>query len=268
MPEYLAPGVYLEESDSGVTPIPGVSTSIDDATLQRLVASFREIVGLEPDWTRFNQSDPGVTLIQLLAWLGESLLYRTDDTSRGRREAALRALAPLLTSTCAPQCAPLRRPRYFTGELLTAATLEAEQDYQRDRLRRHNLALHGVGVVCGLGVHVDAGGDGPRVAVDPGYAIDPRGDELAVCERVTVRLRAEPSEAFVSLRRWERSGGSMPGLDEPEVTWVEEATLVAISAHVPVDAVVLARLTRASDGWSVDGAFARSSPSAVPKPPV
>ena len=41
MPEYLAPGVYLEESDAGVNPIPGVSTStIDIETAQALVAAI------------------------------------------------------------------------------------------------------------------------------------------------------------------------------------------------------------------------------------
>ncbi len=265
MPEYLAPGIYLDESDSTPTPIPGVSTSIDDATLQRLVESFREIVGLsDPDWTRCNDPDPGVALIQLFAWLGESLLYRTDDASRARRDAARRALAPLLASSCAPPCDSLRRPRYFAGQLLTAATLEAEQDYQRDKLRRHNLALHGVGIVCGLGVHVDARGDGPRVAIDPGYAIDPHGDLLAVCERVAVGLSGEPREVFVSLRRWDRPCATAPGPEGPEATLVEEVALIACSARVPVDAVALARLTRGAEGWAVDAGSSPSSPSLKP----
>jgi len=230
-----------------------VSTSIDDATLRRLVARFREIVGRDgPDWTRFNDSDPGVTLIQLFAWLGESLLYRGDDPSRARRDAARRAFARLTMDGCVSACAPLRRPRYYTGQLLAAATLAAEQDYQRDKLRRHNLALHGVGVVSGLGVHVDAGGDGPRVTIDPGCAIGPCGDELALCERVAARLPVEGPEAFVSIRLWEHPGGTTPGPEGPEAAWIEEAALVAISARVPVDALALARLTQGPDGWSVD----------------
>jgi hypothetical protein len=31
-----------------------------------------------PEWTEHNDSDPGVTLVELHAFLGESLLYRTD----------------------------------------------------------------------------------------------------------------------------------------------------------------------------------------------
>ncbi len=246
MPEYLAPGVYLEESDSGVTPIPGVSTSIDDVTLQRLVASFRAILGRDdPAWTRFGESDPGVVLIQMLAWLGESLLYGAGDAARA-------AFAALSTSTSAAPCAPLRRPRYFAGQLLTVSALQTEQDYQRDKRRRHTLALHGTGIVSGLGVHVDTGNDGPRVAIDPGIAVDRHGDELELCERVVVRLRVQPcDEVFVSLRRWERPGGTTAGLNGPEATWIEEATLVSVSPHVPLDAVVLGRLRAGADGWSV-----------------
>ena len=63
MTEYLAPGVYLEESDAGVKPIPGVSTStIDIETARALVAAIESIVErTQPDWTRSNDADPGIT---------------------------------------------------------------------------------------------------------------------------------------------------------------------------------------------------------------
>ena len=79
MPEYLAPGVYLEESDAGVNPIPGVSTStIDIETAQALVAAIESIIErTQPNWTRSNDADPGVTLIELFAWVAESLLFRS-----------------------------------------------------------------------------------------------------------------------------------------------------------------------------------------------
>jgi hypothetical protein len=38
-----------------------------------------------PDWTTFNQSDPGLTLVELFAFLGENLLYRANQIpERGR----------------------------------------------------------------------------------------------------------------------------------------------------------------------------------------
>jgi len=131
MPEYLAPGVYLEEFDADPQPIPGVSTSIDDATARALIERFKDLV--PPDWTGFNESDPGVTLANLFAWLAEGLLYRTGSATDARRTAAVQALAPLLT------CGPPKRPRYFAGQMLDAATLQAEQTYHRDRLRRTTL---------------------------------------------------------------------------------------------------------------------------------
>jgi hypothetical protein len=38
-----------------------------------------------PDWTDFNRSDPGITLVELFAFLGESLVYH-------RRKFAVAAL--------------------------------------------------------------------------------------------------------------------------------------------------------------------------------
>jgi len=44
------------------------------------------------------------------------------------------------------------RPRFYDGRLLTAADLEDEQDYFREKIRLHNRLSHGWGVVTGLKV--------------------------------------------------------------------------------------------------------------------
>ena len=158
MPEYLYPGVYVEEVDAGTQSIPGVSTSIDSARLQSLVAELKEtLVAQVPEWTDSNEADPGVTLLQLFALLTENLLYRANDIPERGRTAALRAAAALfaLGDSRTSACATLKRPRFFAGQLLDAATLQAEQDYHRDKLRRHNRILHGFGIVSGLGVYVE-----------------------------------------------------------------------------------------------------------------
>ena len=110
MPEYLAPGVYVEEYEANPQPIPGVSTSIDDATARALIDRFKDLV--PPDWTGYNASDPGITLVKLFAWLAEALLYRTGGATDARREAAVRELLPLLG------CGPPKRPRYFEGQII------------------------------------------------------------------------------------------------------------------------------------------------------
>src|SRR4029434_8496019 len=116
MPEYRAPGVYIEEYDSTPKTIPGVPTSIDDATMRSLVESFERVVAVaQPDWTGSTRSDPGVTLIEMFTWLAEGIAYRADGVSDDRRGALLRALATLSTLSCAPACAPVARPSFFSG---------------------------------------------------------------------------------------------------------------------------------------------------------
>jgi hypothetical protein len=80
----------------------------------------------------------------------------------------------------------IERPRYFHGQLLTAQDFIDEQDYFREKLRRHNRLLHGWGVVCGL--RVTPAEQGCEVIVAPGYALDPCGDEVLVEEEILLRL--------------------------------------------------------------------------------
>ena len=82
-----------------------------------------------------------------------------------------------------PECTGLEcleRPRFFAGQLLTEKELGSAQDYVRAKNRLHNLHLHGWGVVCGLEVvcHECEG----WVTVSPGYAIDPCGEDIIVCQ--------------------------------------------------------------------------------------
>ena len=72
-----------------------------------------------------------------------------------------------------------RRPRYFTGQLLTAEDFEAEQSYLLGGRRSDTRHLHGFGVVCGLGVTPSGKGG---VTVGPGLAIDGLGREIVVPE--------------------------------------------------------------------------------------
>ncbi len=115
------------------------------------------------------------------------------------------------------------RPRYFPRQLITPGELTLEADYFRDRLRRHNVYLHGWGVVCGAlvcvvpagpglnsgrghdlrhGVAQIGGGDGDTepwvVCVQPGYILGPYGDEILIdCPR-TVHLRVATTSGCAS----------------------------------------------------------------------
>lgn len=88
-------------------------------------------------------------------------------------------------------------PRYYPRQLITPDDLTLEQNYFRDRMRRHNRLLHGWGVVCGALVcpatTKDANGVvsvAPwQVQVQPGYILGPYGDEIILSCTRTVDLR-------------------------------------------------------------------------------
>jgi hypothetical protein len=73
----------------------------------------------------------------------------------------------------------LDRTRFFAGQLLSEADLNNEQSYWLAKSRLHNRYLHGWGIVCGLQVSCDDC-DG-WVTINPGYAIDPCGNDIIVC---------------------------------------------------------------------------------------
>lgn len=53
---------------------------IDNRRYQDLVSELIARIPVHtPEWTNFNASDPGITLIQLFAHLGESMIYRTNQ---------------------------------------------------------------------------------------------------------------------------------------------------------------------------------------------
>jgi len=84
---------------------------------------------------------------------------------------------------CCPACAGLTcldRTRFFAGQLLTEGDLNQEQSYLLAKNRLHNRFLHGWGVVCGMQV-VCAECDG-WVTIKTGYAIDPCGNDIIVCQ--------------------------------------------------------------------------------------
>jgi hypothetical protein len=91
---------------------------------------------------------------------------------------AQRAVACSCPACTGLEC--LDRPRFFAGQLLSEAELNSEMDYILAKQRLHNRYLHGVGTVCGLEV-VCNNCDG-QVTVKAGYAIDPCGNDIIVCQ--------------------------------------------------------------------------------------
>jgi len=80
------------------------------------------------------------------------------------------------------------RPRFFDGQLITAADFRRLDRYLVDKDRLHNRYLHGVGVVCGLEVVCNPCDD--TVTVRVGYALGPCGEDIVVCADTRVDVAA------------------------------------------------------------------------------
>ena len=86
---------------------------VDSGVFAELRAELlRRIPVHNPDWTDYNASDPGVTLLELLAYLGEDLFHRFNQLAES-------ACSRSSTRLCArPESALVRtgqRPAHGTG---------------------------------------------------------------------------------------------------------------------------------------------------------
>jgi hypothetical protein len=105
--------------------------------------------------------------------------------------------------TCVLCGTALERVRYFSGKLIAADDMRAEQEFMLNKMRRHNRFLHGWGVVCGCEVVPMPTEKNPwQVQVCPGYAVAPQGDEIFICESETFDLQTSPQARDPGTMTW------------------------------------------------------------------
>ncbi len=77
--------------------------SLDDRRYQELLDEAKARIPVHnPEWTNFNSSDPGLTLLELFAFMTENLLYRTNQIPERNRRKFLSLLGvPLQAATSA-----------------------------------------------------------------------------------------------------------------------------------------------------------------------
>jgi len=64
--------------------------NLDDRTYAELTEQARALIpALDPEWTDHNVSDPGITLVELLAWLTEMVLFQVNEVPPANVEAFL-----------------------------------------------------------------------------------------------------------------------------------------------------------------------------------
>jgi predicted phage baseplate assembly protein len=91
--------------------VPLPAPILDDRSYQQLRDELvRRIPVYAPEWTDHNASDPGITLIELFAFLGENLLYRFNQIPDATKLAFLRLLQlPLRPASAARALVTLAR---------------------------------------------------------------------------------------------------------------------------------------------------------------
>lgn len=118
----------------------------------------------------------------------------------------------------------LKRNRFFSGKLLTVEDLELEQEYFREKLKRHNRYLHGFGIVFGLEVSKGRS----TVVISTGLAIDCQGNEIVVPEPLEESFPNPDlgNTLFLSISYVEKGTdpvpGPLPDCSEMENSRIEE----------------------------------------------
>jgi predicted phage baseplate assembly protein len=60
--------------------MPLVAPNLDNRRFADIVAEAKTLIPrYAPEWTNFNESDPGITLVELFAWMTEILIYRLNQ---------------------------------------------------------------------------------------------------------------------------------------------------------------------------------------------
>ena len=221
----------------------------------------RDIAQVAPDWTAHNTHDPGITVLELLAHALTDLQYRTtsiDAQSRVLAQHVAQLAHSLAGEGGTGDCPPgLQRLNYFTGRVLSADDLTAEQDYIRQSTHRRNRALHGAGIVTGLHVTLERTGSKAQVVIAPGLAFNNRGEEIEVGVPTALALPSHGKSLLVLLRYAEQPCLPVPATTaDPEEPLRFARTAETFSASVATSgddtAVALARVNFSRGRWALD----------------
>lgn len=107
------------------------SSNLDDRTFEDVVEEcLRRIPRYCPEWTDHNLSDPGVTLIELFAWLNDQMLMRFNQVPRKNYIAFLELLGIRLQP---PTPAQTSLTFYLTTDVSEAFTIPRDTEVATER---------------------------------------------------------------------------------------------------------------------------------------
>jgi len=133
-----------------------------------------------------------------------------------------------------------QRPHYYRGQLLLEDDFRAEQNYHVDARRRHNLHVHGSGVVQGLEVTRKTGNS---ITINAGYAIEDSGQEVFLDQSKEVDLgEFGPNDKIRVSLKYEEAG------DDAEKQIRRECLAVIMATRVSEGSSGLTLATVTLDG--------------------
>jgi predicted phage baseplate assembly protein len=221
--------------------------NLDDRTWEEIVAQARALIPTyAPSWTDHNPSDPGITLIELFAWMVEGMIFRLNRVPDKSLIELLNLIgitrdppspaSTYLTYRLAPQADPLIVPkghqvstpqteeneaivfeadeslRVLPANLTTALQLYADPDAP-ERFLYRNVTTRLVGPPLG----------GLTLMIPEQHSVMlALGFDEATTEAIGLRARfSKPvgkSEAQIT---WHHSRGELPPLPDPDGDWTD-----------------------------------------------
>ena len=104
--------------------MPLTAPNLDDRRFQDIMDEARTLIpGYCPEWTDHNLSDPGIALVELFAWLTETMLYRLNQVPDRNYVKFLDLMGvklrePRPARPHAPALEELERHRAFIAQLI------------------------------------------------------------------------------------------------------------------------------------------------------
>ncbi|MCP4119843.1 MAG: hypothetical protein GY737_31475 [Desulfobacteraceae bacterium] len=140
-----------------------------------------------------------------------------------------------------------QRPHYYRGQLLLEDDFLAEQNYHVNARLRHNLHLHGWGVVHGLKV---SRASRNSIDITPGFAVDATGNEIFVSESQHLTITGfEPNELVTIGLTYRKTADSSDNEDDrPRNLQNRYALLSASRSSEKGEGLTLARIELDDDG--------------------
>ncbi|HEV2705513.1 MAG TPA: baseplate J/gp47 family protein [Pyrinomonadaceae bacterium] len=109
--------------------------NLDDRRYPDLVEEARSLIpSYAPEWTNHNPSDPGITLIELFAYLSEILVYRVNRVTDDNIRAFLKLITGAKADESQPLDAEIRAAVLDLRRTVRAVTVE---DYERLAVAAH-----------------------------------------------------------------------------------------------------------------------------------